>query len=158
MNTQEVINYMRNEFSHAVHGVSEQWGSLRQRANHSLVAFHQGEHAEWALIAVDMLEVEDQLLLRVEIPGMHTEALDVSIEGSELIIAGDKTCPLTMGAVTGEDLYSEAIYGSFERRIPLPHRHLAEAEISANYADGILMLEIPLKPQEALPSRKISIH
>lgn len=158
MNTQEVINYMRNELSHAVHGVSEQWGSLRQRANHSLVAFHQGDHAQWALIAVDMLEVEDQLLLRVEIPGMRTEALDVSIEGSELIIAGEKARPLSMSSDTGQGLYSEAIYGSFERRVPLLHRHLAEADVSANYADGILMLEIPLQPQETLPSRKISIH
>jgi len=158
MNTQEVINYMRNEFSHAVHGVSEQWGSLRQRANHALVAFHQGDHAQWALIAVDMLEVEDQLMLRVEIPGIRTEALDVSIEGRELVIAGDKTRPLNMSADIGQGLYSEAIYGSFERRIPLPHRHLADADISAHYADGILMLEIPLQPQEAMPSRKISIH
>lgn len=168
MKTQEVLNYVRNEWENAWHGLTDQWNNFRQRANHALVAFKpetkrpeshgNGKFNEWGLLAADMYDVGDRLVVRLEVPGLRPDALQVAVDGNELVIRGEKSWQTAETDEIQQYFFSEIAYGTFERRITLPKRKVADSDNGASYEQGVLTIEMPFSEEPSSPPRTISVH
>lgn len=101
--------------------------------------------------ATDVFVRGEDLVVRVELPGIDPADLKVTIEAGHLVIRGERKHD---EEVKEEAYYRmEASYGSFERFVPLPDE-VEESTIEARYADGVLEVIVPaaakgLKPQKA---------
>ncbi|MDJ0497767.1 MAG: Hsp20/alpha crystallin family protein [Acidimicrobiia bacterium] len=102
---------------------------------------------------VDVLDKNDALLVRTEIPGVDPESIDVTVESGTLTIKGSRSFE---NEESSENYHRKEIFeGSFERTILLPEGVDAEA-VTASTKDGILEISIPRRP-EVLP-RKIEVE
>lgn len=86
---------------------------------------------------VDIVESENGIVIRVALPGVGPDALDVSTDGASLHVAGVR--PLSAGP--GETIHRlEIPYGRFERQIELPP---GRYEIDGRQlVDGCLVLRL----------------
>ena len=76
--------------------------------------------------------------LDLELAGIDQEAIDVRVEGHDLIVSGDR--PM---APSSRFQRLEGHYGPFERRFPLPGEPRREA-IDATFHHGVLRVTVPL--------------
>jgi HSP20 family protein len=94
---------------------------------------------EW-IPTMDVVETPAEYLVRLEVPGIHRENLDVNLTGKRLIITGIREM---VPAVEGEGyLVKERVYGKFGRTVQLP-APVAEKKVNAEYRDGVLEIHIP---------------
>jgi HSP20 family protein len=101
---------------------------------------------------VDVYEQGEQVVVLVELPGMKGQQMDVSIEEEHLVIEGARE---RSQEYTEEDAYyCERPYGSFRRVIHLPYS-VDESDVSARYADGLLVVTLPKAGR--VRARKIEI-
>jgi HSP20 family protein len=105
--------------------------------------------------SVDMHETKDDLVLRVELPGVREKDVTVSITGDLLTIRGERRWEDE--SKDQKFLHVERVYGQFERLIQLPMAVQAD-KVKAGYRDGVLEITLPkaeeLKPREI----KVEIH
>ena len=99
--------------------------------------------------AVDVHETTDDYLVKVDLPGVKPEDVNVEVNENVLSISGSR-----VPAETGEAQLVERPYGSFVRTLTLP-QGVDTDSIEAGYHDGVLELRIP-KPAEHKP-KKITI-
>ena len=104
------------------------------------------------LPSVDMYETKDDLVLRVELPGVTEKDVAVSIIGDLLTIKGERRWDDQ--SKDQKFLHVERVYGQFERLIQLPMAVQAD-KVKAAYRDGVL--EITLPKAEELKPREIKI-
>lgn len=102
---------------------------------------------------VDVLDRDDTLLVRTEIPGVDPDSIDVTVESGTLNIKGSRRFENEEGS--GNYHRKEIFEGTFERTILLPKGADAES-VTAASKDGILEISIPKRP-EVLP-RKITVE
>jgi HSP20 family molecular chaperone IbpA len=78
-----------------------------------------GRHAQaaWAP-PVDVLETEREVLVLAALPGVDVAKVEAAIEGTVLVIAGQRVLPPELRTATIHRL--ELPQGRFERRVPLP--------------------------------------
>jgi HSP20 family protein len=94
--------------------------------------------------AVDVLEKDGNILLRVEVPGLSEKDIDLKIEGSVLTVRGErKPEPEGEGVVYHQ---VEGFYGNFSRSFSLPETIDTE-KINATYRNGVLTVTVPQKPE-----------
>jgi HSP20 family protein len=98
---------------------------------------------------LEMYEKEDKFVIRLELPGVNLDEMDISMVGDTLTIKGDRR--LTRDVKEEEYHRCEMAYGSFARLITMPAAVDVE-HIEATYEDGILELSVP-KGKEAKPSK-----
>jgi HSP20 family protein len=113
--------------------------------------FEAPESAEarpW-LPRIDAFDEQGTLVVRVEVPGVSGDDIDVTVEDGKLTISGERT----LRSTTEEAGYhrKEIFEGSFRRTMFLPDTADVDA-IAATSHDGILEVRIPTKP-EALPKK-----
>ncbi len=99
----------------------------------------------------DIFETEDALTVVMEVPGVNTEAVDISVENQVLKIEA-KIDPSKYDGM--EPLYTEYNVGHFARSFTLSNK-IDQEQISATLEDGVLTLTLK-KAKEAVP-RKISV-
>ena len=119
-------------------------------------------HAVWQRIpeeakswspAVDIFEKGDNLMIRVELPGIKLEDIDVSVTEDTLTIKGDRN---PESGIKEENYFrSEVAYGSFYRSISLPFS-VDTKSIDALYEDGIL--RITLQRAAGTKPKKVSVQ
>jgi HSP20 family protein len=89
---------------------------------------------------MDVLEQEGKLVVRMDLPGIKREDVDVAIEGDMLVVSGQRT---EEKETKEEDYYcAERSSGSFRRAVRLPEGAKSE-EIEATYKDGVLEVRVP---------------
>ena len=101
---------------------------------------------------LDMYETKDDLVLRVELPGVREKDVAVSITGDLLSIKGERRWDDE--SKDQKFMHVERMYGRFERLIQLPMTVQAD-RVKASYRDGVL--EITLPKAEELKPRDIKI-
>jgi HSP20 family protein len=102
--------------------------------------------------AVNVEETNEELLLTAELPGMSIEDLEIEVENNVLSLRGEKR---EEKEDDGRKYHVwERCYGTFERSFTLPRTVKAD-EISAQFKDGILHVQMPKAPEAK--SRRISI-
>ena len=101
--------------------------------------------------AVEAFARDGDLVVRAELPGIDPEKdVDITLEDNVLTIRGERK---RERREEGERYFrSEALYGSFERRLLLPESVSAE-DITASYRDGILEVVVPKAAAAQEPKR-----
>jgi HSP20 family protein len=104
--------------------------------------------------AVEIDETDEAVLLKLELPGLNPDDLDIQVTADSVSIAGERKYEKT----TEEKgmTRSEFRYGSFQRVIPLPAR-VKNTESTADYKDGILHLTLPKAEEEKSKVFKLSL-
>jgi HSP20 family protein len=98
---------------------------------------------------VDVHETEEEYLVKVDLPGVKGDDVNVEVNESVLSISGSRAAE-----EIGQAQLVERPYGSFVRTLTLPQGVNSDS-IEAAYQDGVLELRIP-KPAEQKP-KKITI-
>lgn len=96
--------------------------------------------------ALDFTEAEMEYVVRLEIPGVTRDDLDVSIDGTLLTLSGKREL---FEEKKGEDyLWQERQSGRFMRTLRLP-APVKESDVVATYENGILLVKLPKLPLPA---------
>ena len=103
---------------------------------------------------VDIYEDEHKLVLKLEIPGIRQEDLDVRMENNTLSVRGQRSFE-TEGKE--ENFHRvERRYGSFYRAFTVPSTIDSES-IKADYDAGVLRLELQKRPETKPKQIKVSV-
>lgn len=90
--------------------------------------------------SMDMAETENEVTIKVELPGMTAKDVDVSISGNRLTLSGKKD---ESREEKGENFYvNERRFGSFQRMMELPDGVDPE-KIAAEQENGVLTIKVP---------------
>lgn len=100
--------------------------------------------------SVDILEKPDELVVLADVPGASPDSIDIHFEGGELTIHA-KVPPRNEGV---DFLVQEYGVGDYYRTFRVAET-IDAAQISAEFADGVLALHLP-KAGAARP-RKIAV-
>ena len=102
--------------------------------------------------AMDLLETEDEFVLRADLPGLSESDVNIELEDNVLTVSGERK---TEHEDKREGFYRmERSYGSFSRSLTLPKGIDPEA-VTAGFEKGVLEVRVP-KPEQRKP-RKITI-
>jgi HSP20 family protein len=100
--------------------------------------------------ALDLYDEAEQLVTKIELPGLSREAVAVNYQDGVLSISGDRKGDYAEGQEP--DCYrSERAKGKFSRDLALPVPVQAD-KIRAAYKDGVLTVIMP-KSEDAKPHR-----
>lgn len=102
------------------------------------------EFYEFVLPPVDIIEENDNLIIKIDIPGFSKKQIKLSIHGNVLSINAKKD-----EAVTGTIIWKQRP-DIIDKKIKLPMR-IKEGEEqvnSAKYAEGVLTITIPIENTE----------
>lgn len=102
---------------------------------------------------VDIVEAEQEFLIKADIPGVEKDHVKVSVENGVLTIQGERKTEKEEKDAKFHRV--ERFTGTFVRRFTVPENVDADA-IKAVFKDGMLTLHLP-KTQKALP-KAIDIH
>jgi HSP20 family protein len=128
---------------------------LQNRLNSIFQDFARPETASESLAmgnfvpAVDVYEDTQKLILKLEVPGIRKEDLDIRVEGRTLTVKGERK----FEAEEKEENFQriERRFGSFVRSFTLPAT-VSTDEIAAVSTDGVLSISLAKKP-EAKPKQ-----
>ncbi len=158
------LNQIREGFSEAWDSVLDGWQKLYRRAAGALTRFipgkkHSDEAQElevrssgWGVLAAEVYDDDEQVIVRLEVPGMEKEDFDLEVVNDYLVVRGEKR--LERERKEGQYHITECAYGSFERVIPLPEE-VQPDKAKASYRKGILRVELP--KSENSRRRKIDV-
>jgi HSP20 family protein len=127
--------------------------SLQTDMNRLFDGFFQGRagnggHRRW-VPAMDLVESEDHLVLRADLPGMSEDDVSIEIKDGVLTVSGERKAEHESES---EGFYRvERAFGSFSRSLSLP-QGVDAGSVSANFDRGVLEVRIP-KPEERKPTR-----
>ena len=105
--------------------------------------------------AVDFEAKEDRYIVRMDIPGVAKEDLEVSIEGLLLRIKGQRE-KLVEKKEEGEVIRTERLHGQFLRAFTMPSG-IAPDESTAEYKDGVLTVTVPKGDKTTEAMQKIEV-
>lgn len=109
--------------------------------------------ADWAP-AVDISETPQAYLIKAELAGVKREDIQVKVEGGQLRLSGERT--FEKEEKDKKQHRVERFYGSFSRSFSLPD-DADEAQIKAEYRDGVLHLTLPKREPAAPRARAIAV-
>ncbi|HVU27726.1 MAG TPA: Hsp20/alpha crystallin family protein [Verrucomicrobiae bacterium] len=99
--------------------------------------------------ALDVAEDKDNYTVRVELPGLKREDIDVSLQDGALVISGERN---EEKVSEGTEIHQrERFYGKFQRVLSLAEPVKAD-KVKADYKDGVLTVTLP-KTEEAKPKK-----
>ena len=155
MAKKDPIQHLREELqkgiSRAWEGLTEGWREILTRGNGALTYFvrptARGKPAvsdapfpRWGLLAAEAWETAHAVIVRLELPGLKKEDLDVSIDRGSLRVRGDRPSTAVREGRTYHLM--ERAFGRFERTIGLPDDiDTKRAELA--YEDGVLTVIVP---------------
>jgi len=153
------------ELSRTWENLSEGWRELLSRSSNALTHFslnkaealtQSGSLAtfpRWGLLSGEVEEMDNEIVVRVEVPGMEKEDISITIEGNTLYLSGEKRYERE----TRDSTYHvmERAYGAFQRSIPLP-RNVDADGAKASYKNGVLSIRLPKMTGESSRTIRLS--
>lgn len=104
--------------------------------------------------ALDVVEEKDSFLVKMDLPGLTKDDVNVTIQDNFLTVKGERK-----HEVEKKDTnfyHRERVYGAFARTVELPTR-VDATKVQANFRDGVLHVTLP-KSEEAKPKEiKVSV-
>lgn len=104
--------------------------------------------------AAEMHETADAIHLKLEVPGINPNDLDIQVSAEAISITGERKSESTT-----EDKgvrRSEFRYGRFQRVFQLPAR-IQNDQVKADYRDGILSITLPKAEAEKTRVVKVNV-
>jgi len=104
--------------------------------------------------AVDIVETENDIVLRADLPGIDPRDVDIQVENGTLTLKGERK----FESDVKEDDYRrvERVYGSFLRSFALPSTVDAD-KVEAEYRNGVLELKLPKRPEAKPKQIKVAV-
>lgn len=160
------MDQIRSGLNQAWEGLAEGWHQLRDRAAHALTRFTPVRHnavetadeqamlraSRWGVLAAEIEEKGDALVVKLEAPGMEGNNFDISVVQGTLVVSGEKR--IERSREEGRYHVMECAYGRFQRVLPLPVE-VDEGRATANYRRGVLTITLP--KQARASSRRIEV-
>jgi HSP20 family protein len=103
-------------------------------------------------VPTDVFHTDDRLVIRMELPGVNPDDVDVTIQENVLLINGTRKFPFDGDKV--RFVRRGTFYGDFTQKVALG-KGLNTESITANYENGVLEVTIPYA--EEVQPKKISI-
>jgi HSP20 family protein len=99
--------------------------------------------------AMDLVETEDSLVLRADLPGLDRDDIDIEVKDGVLTVSGERNAQHE----TQREGYHrvERSFGRFSRSLELP-KGIDPQSVSAGFEKGVLEVRMP-KPEERKPTR-----
>jgi HSP20 family protein len=98
---------------------------------------------------MDLVETEDHLILRADLPGVDEKDIEIEVKDGVLTISGERKA---QHEEKREGFHRvERSYGRFSRSLELP-KGVEPASVSASFERGVLEVRMP-KPAERKPTR-----
>ncbi len=133
---------------------AREMGALQSDMNRLFDSFFRSDRdgeRRWAP-ATDLVEEGGNLVLKLDLPGMSDEDVNVEVEGNVLTVSGERS--EEHSSDQGGIVRRERTVGRFSRSFTLPDGTDPDA-IEGDFEKGVLELRIP-KPAEERP-RKVTI-
>jgi HSP20 family protein len=146
-------NNTGNELGHVLEKKFECWQDVFSFSSNAMTHFSFGNtennhgHADihpamprWSMLASEVEELEKEIVVRMEAPGMEMADFKISIEKDMLTLSGEKHSQREMRDSTYHLM--ERAYGSFQRNILLP-REVDASIAKVFYRGGVLNIRLP---------------
>lgn len=163
------LSEWKNDWKHGLEqaweSLSEGWREVRDRAAGALTRFRPGRGSDdgapadeppiggsWALLAADVFDDDDKIVVRLEAPGMRKEDFSIELRDQLLLVHGDKR--FERESSDGRWRVVQCAYGSFRRSVPLPAPVHAD-RAKASYRAGVLRIELPKR--EPVRTQRIEV-
>src|SRR5688500_9076782 len=104
-------------------------------------------------VPTDVFHLDDKLVIRMDLPGVNPDDVEVTVQEQTLLINGKRSFPFDAENV--RFVRRGSFYGDFTQKVALG-RGLDLEQISANYDNGVLELTIPYSAE--VQPKKISIQ
>ncbi len=101
---------------------------------------------------INVEETKDEIIVKVEIPGIKKEEIKIHVEGDTLVLTGERKREVESKDKTVHLV--ESVYGKFQRVLGLP-TEVDAGKSKATYENGILTVQLS-KAEQAKP-KEISI-
>ncbi len=128
---------------------------LRQRLDNMSTDYNRPYRSSWLMedgfLRANLYQSGDAFEMRLEVPGMDKDALDIKIQGNYLEISGKREQDVPDGYKVHK---TERLNGTFSRSFTLPD-DVDSARVEAKLKDGVLYLTLP--KSEAAKPRQITI-
>lgn len=154
------LNRISDGLERAWDNLADGWRDLMVRAKDSMTFFDRADDdkqlvtgGSWGVVAADLSDHGNSLRLRLEVPGLDSDELDIEVEDDVLVVSGEKRYEHEE-SVDGW-LRRECAYGRFSRRIALPVE-VDDSNAKAKYRNGVLTIDLPKRP-EVMP-RRIAVN
>jgi HSP20 family protein len=105
--------------------------------------------------AVDILETEDAVTLKADLPDVKTEDIDIQVENGTMTLKGHRSFERN-DAVKGYHRI-ERSYGEFVRSFAVPPTVEAD-KVAAEYKNGVLTITLPKKEAAKPRQVKVEVH
>jgi len=108
----------------------------------------------WGLLAAEVFEDDDHVVVRVEAPGMSKDDIRLEVQDDFLVVSGEKH--MASERSEGRWQVTECAYGSFQRVVPLPGP-VDTTRADATYRNGVLRVELP-KSADHRRKVQVTVH
>lgn len=103
---------------------------------------------------MDVTENEKEISLRLDVPGMEREDIEIALSDQNITISGERS---EKKEEKKEDyLHRERRYGMFRRTLPLPE-HINRDKVSATFKNGVLQVVLPKTDEGRKNWRRIDV-
>lgn len=150
-----IIRYQTSPLSTAAFSPLARLSAFQQEVDRLFdlpVFSRESGHAGGWSPALDVHQDKDNLLVKVELPGMKKEDIALSLHDGLLTISGERRQEKAHDEKGA--LRNERFFGRFERTLTLPVQ-VDGTRVNAAYEDGILTVTLP--KAEAAKPRQIEI-
>jgi len=106
--------------------------------------------------AVDIVDLDNEIQVCAELPGMEEKDIDIEVSGDMLTIRGEKKEETEKGEKGSRYYMSERRYGSFERSLRIPEGADRDKP-EARFVKGVLTVSFPKTPEARAKARKVEI-
>ena len=104
--------------------------------------------------AVNIAETENQFHIEMAVPGLKKEDFKINLDKNVLTVSADKKSETTEDGKKYNK--REFVYSAFTRSFTLPET-ADQANIEAEYTDGILKLNVAKKEEAKAQTREIAV-
>ena len=139
------------EFENVLDRFQQNYDSIARRAfeifdrngrwlGHDLADWFQAESEILHPVHLEILESEEALNVRAEVPGFTAKEIDISVEPRRMTITGKHETKEE--SKKGKTIYSERSSNEILRAIDLP-AEVESSKVTATLKDGVLNIELP---------------
>jgi HSP20 family protein len=143
------LNDVFDNFRREIEGATNPWSSMLDRRFPREIGMlrpyaveEEGTLSRTPL--VDMVDTGDRYNLRLEVPGIDKDNIQLNATEDAIEISGEQSEEESNEDKGHNYIYNERSYKSFYRSIPIPEEILP-SKITARMNNGILQIEIPKK-------------
>ena len=109
---------------------------------------------DW-LPPMDVLENKDDITVKIDVPGVDPDEIDLSIAGDTLYMTGERKHEVERGDENYHII--ERGYGKFARRVKLPTSVDVDS-VKASYKNGVLAVKLPKLEEKKTERIKVSLE